>query len=106
VGGFSGAFGRFQVDNWCTSNKKAMEYVNNLAPPNARIGVQHALEAARAFAREDLMVFDLHAGAPDSDFVIICSGLVVPDSAFPAYRTVFEVRHRGAVLAAVKRRED
>lgn len=55
VGGSRGAMGRFDIDYWGTSQKKAMEWINQQAPADSKISVVMAGDAAGKYLRPDLL---------------------------------------------------
>jgi hypothetical protein len=57
IGGLDGAAHRFEMDYWGTSFKEAMEYINLVAPENARILILSGPDdIARRYARTDLEI--------------------------------------------------
>lgn len=102
VGGTRGAVDRFQLDNWCTSYRAAMEYVNQHAPAGAVVAVGEPVESARTFARPDLRVVQAPAhGQPD--FALICDEQLRMDNFYPDMSTVQAISADGVALAEVKR---
>lgn len=57
IGGTDGAFRQFETDYWGTSFKEAMEFINTVAPSQARILILSGPdEVARRYARPDLQI--------------------------------------------------
>jgi hypothetical protein len=106
VGGVRGADGRFETDYWCTAFREAMTYVNNVAPPNARIGIYRGTASASPFARPDLHLYRFADRlSSDPDYAVIgCRQTQLQDSLFPQMEAVDEVQLEGVVLATVMKR--
>jgi hypothetical protein len=99
VGGVAGAEGRFELDYWDTAFRKAMAYVNKVAPEGAVLTVAPSFRTAAPFARPDLMLTKKPGGA-----LALAGREFVYDDAFePSMSIVYEVRVQGALLAIVKR---
>lgn len=71
VGGVSGAFGKYDLDYWGTSQKAAVEWVNAHAPKNAKIYIVMAPNVAATYLRPDLFTNLNKFGYDESDFVIL-----------------------------------
>jgi hypothetical protein len=57
IGGMDGAVGQLETDYWGTSFKEAMEYINSVAPQQARVLILSGPEdVARRYARPDLQI--------------------------------------------------
>jgi len=106
VGGVRGADGRFESDYWCTAFRAAMEYVNSVAKPNARVGIYRGTASASPYARPDLHLYRLADKlSSEPDYAVIgCRQTQLLASLFPEMETVHEVRVEGEVLAIVKQR--
>ncbi len=74
VGGLNGAGGRNELDYWQTSYKEGIEYLNQTAPTNSRVGVWGAVHVARKYARPDLSLQRLDGieyGPCDFDYALL-----------------------------------
>lgn len=58
VGGVGGAFRRFETDYWTTSYREVVEYLNQVAPQNAKVIVWGPANVAAYYARPDLRVVE------------------------------------------------
>jgi len=73
AGGTSGANGRYHLDYWCLSLRKAQEYVNQVAPPGAVVFARRSLYSAVDYARPDLVMTKIEAERGSADFVLVCA---------------------------------
>lgn len=71
IGGASGAFGKYDLDYWGTSQKEAIAWVNSHAPQNAKVYIVMAADVAATYLRPDLLGNLNKYGYDDSDFVIL-----------------------------------
>lgn len=71
VGGARGAFGKYDLDYWGTSQKAAVEWLNKHAPPNAKVHIVMAANVAGTYLRPDLLNNLNKYGYDQSDFVVI-----------------------------------
>ncbi len=71
VGGAKGAFGKYDLDYWGTSQKAAVLWVNEHAPRNAKVHIVMAAAVAGQYLRPDLITNLNKYGYNDSDFVIL-----------------------------------
>ena len=70
VGGTRGAYGKYDLDYWGTSQKAAVEWVNKNAPQNAKVHIVMAANVAGTYLRSDLLANLNKYGYDESDFVI------------------------------------
>jgi 4-amino-4-deoxy-L-arabinose transferase-like glycosyltransferase len=70
VGGTKGAYGRYDLDYWGTSQKEAVAWVNERAPADAKIHIVMAADVAGRYLRPDLLANLNKYGYDESDFVI------------------------------------
>ncbi|MBP9813947.1 glycosyltransferase family 39 protein [Candidatus Woesebacteria bacterium] len=70
VGGVRGAYGRYDLDYWGTSQKAAVLWVNEHAPKNAKVHIVMAANVAGTYLRPDLLPNLNKFGYDESDFVI------------------------------------
>jgi hypothetical protein len=104
IGGVDNAQGVYELDYWCTSYKEAMEYVNREAALNARVVAWGPVQAARTFARPDLIVLSEGEIGSGPDYAIACHDSLYNDNYYGGYDVQYEVRRAGAVLGRVKQR--
>ena len=104
IGGVDGAQGNYGLDYWCISYKEVMEYVNREAPSNARVVAWGPLQAARTFARSDLIVLSEGEIGSGPDYAIACDAALDNDNYYRGYEVQYEVFRAGAVLGRVKQR--
>lgn len=104
IGGSDKAQGVFELDYWCTSYKDAMEFVNSEAPLNARVVVWGPVQAARTFARNDLLILSEGEVGSAPDYAIACNAALYNDNYYQDYEVRYEVIKKGAVIGRVKRR--
>lgn len=71
VGGARGAFGKYDLDYWGTSQKAAVEWVNTHAPQHATVHIVMAADVAGTYLRPDLLTNLNHLGYDQSDYVIV-----------------------------------
>lgn len=71
VGGARGAFGRYDLDYWGTSQKEAVQWVNAHAPQNATVHIVMAAAVAGQYLRPDLLAHLNSRGYDESDYVIL-----------------------------------
>lgn len=102
AGGVRGASGRFDLDYWCVSMREAVNYVNEIAPPEARVAVWGGLTTAVPFAREDIDLYADWGSRTTPDFAIGCQRAVSSPRFFPQLEPIARVEVRGAPLAVIK----
>lgn len=71
VGGTKGAFGKYDLDYWGTSQKEAVLWVNAHAPKHAKVHIVMAAAVAGQYLRPDLVGNLNKYGYDESDFVIL-----------------------------------
>lgn len=71
VGGTKGAFGKYDLDYWGTSQKAAVAWVNTHAPQHATVHIAMAADVAGTYLRPDLLPTLNKFGYDQSDFVVI-----------------------------------
>jgi hypothetical protein len=104
VGGVHGAFHNYELDYWGTSYSEAAEYINQVAPPSARVVVWGPIHLFQYYARPDLITnvfWDVNS-ATRYDYVVI-NGLKNGDQVVcrdvDAIKTI---ERDGAILTAIK----
>jgi hypothetical protein len=91
---------KFENDYWCTSYREAMSFVNNDAPSGSIVVAYGPVEAADAFAREDLIVIGDHE---TPDYYLGCRRGI---DGQPDMQIVKEIKRRGVLLGVVKKSTD
>ncbi len=105
VGGTRGAFRNFEMDYWDTSFAEAAQYLNKVAPQNAKVIVIGAVDLFRAQARPDLQVVSIDVikeGGGMYDYVVIHSRRNLDERRCKDAKAVFTVERGGAVFVVVK----
>jgi hypothetical protein len=105
VGGTRGAFRNFEMDYWDTSFTEAAQYLNQVAPQNAKVIVIGAVDLFRAQARPDMQIVSIDVvkeGGGMYDYVVIHSRRNLDERRCKDAQTVYTVERQGAVLAVVK----
>jgi hypothetical protein len=105
VGWTSGAYGRYQVDPWCTSYREATAFLNKVAPEGAVVDVRGPFQSAKDFARNDLQLHPDYRPDPDPDYALMCQVDMLGDGFYGNLPTVHEVRRGQAVMAVVRGRQ-
>ncbi|MCH7878387.1 MAG: hypothetical protein IH914_03615 [candidate division Zixibacteria bacterium] len=110
IGGLEGAIQTYELDYWATSYKEAMEYVNLISKPKARIIVWGAPRIASNYARDDLSIQSFLELAPGNynqyEYGIISTRLIGDTIAQIEGEDVFRVARENAVFVTVKRISD
>jgi 4-amino-4-deoxy-L-arabinose transferase-like glycosyltransferase len=105
VDGTRGAFRNFEMDYWDTSFAEAAQYLNQVAPQNAKVIVIGAVDLFRAQARPDMQVVSIDVvkeGGGMYDYVVIHSRRNLDERRCKDAQTVYTVERQGAVLVVVK----
>lgn len=95
---------RFETDYWVTSYRQAIEYLNEVAPPGARVflyGDGGPAEMLRHFGRADLTI-DPRGGIRSHDYAIITTRSDIHENLFYWAPVVFQVERQGMVFVVVK----
>lgn len=107
VGGVEGAFREYELDYWITSLREAAEYVNQVAPENARVGVYHSRAQSDPYLRDDLRLTYLselrRTTETNFEYLIMPTTINFDQKYFTGGEVVFEVRRENAVLIMVKK---
>jgi hypothetical protein len=107
VGGVEGAFRRYELDNMFISYKEAMEYVNQIAPPNAKIIHWRAGMTLKYYSRDDIEIINHNKidnrDLEDFDYGIIPTILNADLYNLPSAETVFQVERDNAILVVVRK---
>lgn len=105
VGGVNGAAERFEMDYWGTSYREAAEYINEVAPPNAKIWVEGPAQLFAVFARGDLKVYS--TGEMDRaeryDYVVAMTRYGLDETSHPDAEIIHRIMREHAVLAVIKK---
>jgi 4-amino-4-deoxy-L-arabinose transferase-like glycosyltransferase len=99
VGGIHGAYGRYDLDYWGTSQKRAVEWVNAHAPKNANVYIVMASDVAGTYLRDDLIANLNKHGYDDSDFVVFLNRQSFYYRFFYAYE--YLLQHKPAYTVSV-----
>jgi 4-amino-4-deoxy-L-arabinose transferase-like glycosyltransferase len=104
VGGVRGAYHNFALDYWGVTFSEAAKYVNEIAPPNAKVVVVGPLDIFNDYARPDLQLFSLLNVKSNIhyDFVVIYSRGNEAQSVCPSVNAIKTIERDGAVLLTVK----
>jgi hypothetical protein len=104
VGGVKGAFRNYELDYWATSYKEAAEYLNEVAPANARIGVVGTDLIFKPYARPDLKVYYFNGvdRTEDFDYVVVSSRANNDLAICPRAKVVKTIEREGATLTAIR----
>ncbi len=102
VGWTSGAYGRYQVDPWCTAYREATQHLNALAPPGANVDVRGPFQSAQDFARADLNLHPDFAPFDEPDFALMCQIDVLGDGFEGDLPIAYRVTRGRAVLAVLR----
>ncbi len=106
VNGVGGAYGRYELDYWCTSLREAMAYINSTAQPNSTVAVLRLRSFAAEYARQDLNLIDFHpdpeASTGQPFYIVVCERGMARLAAAPEAPVVWEVERQGASLTAIK----
>jgi hypothetical protein len=102
VGWTSGAFGRYQVDPWCTSYRQAVAYLNETAAPGSVVDVRGPFQSAEDFARADLAMHPDFDKAADPDFALMCQVDILGDGFMDQLPILYRVTRGRAVLSVVR----
>jgi hypothetical protein len=104
VGGVQGAFRNYELDYWATSYKEAAEYLSDVAPIDAKIGVVGTDLIFKPYARPDLKVsyFNGVDLREDFDYVVVSSRANNALAVCPKAKVIKTIERDGAVLTAIK----
>jgi hypothetical protein len=106
VGNVQGAFRRYEMDYWATSYREAIEFINEIAPPNSRVIVLGTSQLVSSFARPDLKIDeyrkldDPKSVAPA--YAILTSRHNKDLELYPDADRLYSVERSGVILAVVK----
>lgn len=105
IGGTHGAFRRFELDYWCISFREAANFLNQAAPPNARVLVVGPAHTLEPFIREDIKVFpesDEEDSGADYQYAVITTRYNWDLAKFPEAEQIFSIQRGGAVFSVVR----
>ena len=105
VGGLAGAFRNFEMDYWATSFDEAAQYINRVAPSDARVLVSDPVPIFQDYARPDLHLVSLANIQPDVhyDYVVLLSNRDAIDTTVcRSVRPTKTIAREGALLTVVK----
>jgi len=104
AGGASGAYDYYELDRGCLSFREATEVVNQLAEPNAVVGIPTQTNQVEPFLRPDLKLVSEIAEVESADLVISCLWSSQGDWHTRDFEQVYAVHRGDAVFAEVWRR--
>ncbi|MBU1326665.1 glycosyltransferase family 39 protein [Patescibacteria group bacterium] len=71
VGGIKGAFGKYDLDYWGSSQKQAVLWLNGHAPKNSVVNIVMAADVAGTYLRPDLLSRLNTTGISEADFTVV-----------------------------------
>jgi hypothetical protein len=100
-----GAFRHYELDYWATSYKEAAEYLNEVAPLNAAIGIIGTDVIFKPYSRQDLQVsyFNGVDVGEGFDYVVLTSRANNDLAVCPQAKVIKNIERDGAVLTAIKK---
>lgn len=101
VGGSRGASKSFHTDNWCTSYRAAMEYINSVAESGDVVAVYGPVYSAEPFAREDLTLISENQRWQRAEYLLTCQWWLGRDLRDEGFYYVHEIGRAGAVFADI-----
>jgi len=105
VGGTEGAFRRFEMEYWLTSYRAAAEYVNAVAPPDAKVSVWLYDRMVETYIRPDIQVASHQAVDADGcgyDYAIVSSRSFKDIYLYPDAPIIYTIGDGEAVFTVVK----
>ncbi|MGB9672518.1 MAG: hypothetical protein ACPL3P_00115 [Anaerolineales bacterium] len=106
VGGVAGAADNFETEYWKTSFRQAIEYINTIAPPKARILIWGATFLVKEYAREDLIIASKTGNNYRKnlgyDYVIVSYRNNKDEQIFPTSPIIYTVQKQGTIFTVVK----
>ena len=104
IGGVRGAFHTYDLDYWGTSYHEAAEYINQVAPPGARVVVTGPIHLFQNYARPDLVTYVLSdvKSAERYDYVVINGSKNDDLIVCRDVKAVKTIEREGAVLTVIK----
>lgn len=110
VGGTNGAFRRFEMDYWAISIDEAINFVNENAPPNAKILVAGPYQNVQWRGRNDLEIFEIgdieKERHKEYDYAILTSRGNADLEYLTDFPTVFQVKKKNVVYIVVREIKD
>jgi hypothetical protein len=107
VGGIRGALGKYDMDYWGISQKKAIEWLNANAPANAKIHIVMSADVAAKYLRPDLRTHLNSTGFDGADYTVVLNRQSFFYRYFYSWEyflrriPVFEVKIQGVPLTTV-----
>lgn len=102
VGGTGGALRKFEMDYWCTSYHEAALWLNENAPPNARIGGGGPTYLYSMYLRDDLRARHKSKPGEQYDYFVSTSSYNEDLTVYPDARVVHTIGRDGGVFAVIK----
>ncbi|MGB9672519.1 MAG: hypothetical protein ACPL3P_00120 [Anaerolineales bacterium] len=110
VGWNHGAFRKFEMDYWRISYREAINYINQIAPRDAKVVVWESPGLVNEFARKDLVIFDRNAfnsaAAQSFDYLIVPTRNNKDLNIYPNIPSIYTIERQGAILALIKHLAD
>ena len=108
TGGVRGAFRQYESDYWCASFREGIEYVNQVAPQNARV-IMYAggsVEKIKRYARSNLEIVSGNQPPPETGteptYAIISTRADRDLKGFTDWKTIYVIERDNNILAVVK----
>lgn len=104
VRGTGGAYRQYEMDYWATSFEEATNYVNAVAPQNAKVVVFGPEFVVQQYARPDLQIYIIDENTTDLqfDYAILLTRKNLDERRCRVAEAIFSVGRRGAVFSIVK----
>jgi hypothetical protein len=104
AGGTGGAYGRFELDYWCTSLRETTEFVNQVATPGDSLMIFGPIGNTIPFVRTDLELESQYSPLRKADFAALCMFEVSRRWDPSQFQLMYQARRGGAVVGEVWRR--
>jgi hypothetical protein len=103
VGGTGSAYRKFEMDYWGISFKDITEYINSVAPENARVLVFGPEQIVEQYARPDIQVF-IPEQQPTTtfDYAAFLTRENLDERRCKGTETIYSINRRGAILSVLK----
>lgn len=104
AGGVGGVFRKYELDYWGISYREAAEYVNTVAPANAKIWVEGPAHLPGLYLRPDIKVYSTYEAerADHYDYVIAMTRYDLDLKSYPDAKIVHPIERDGAILTVIK----
>jgi hypothetical protein len=102
VGWTSGAYGRYQVDPWCTSYREAARFLNAAAPDGAIVNVRGPFQSVEDFTDARLVMRPDYDSSPKPDYALMCQIDELGDGFDGSLPVLHRITRGRAVLAVIR----